>query len=54
MIRSQEPAHDDAIDKMLDLCFQPNRLEEQVIVTIPAAYRDSIKIVAENVIYAKE
>ena len=54
VIRSQEPAHDDAIDKMLDLCFQPNRLEEQVIVTIPAAYRDSIKIVAENVIYAKE
>ena len=54
VIRSQEPAHDDAIDKMLDLCFQPNRLEEQVIVTIPAAYRDNIKIVAENVIYAKE
>ena len=52
--RTPEPAHDADIDKMLDLCFQPNRIEKQVIVTIPAAYRDSIKIVAENVIYAKE
>ena len=52
--RTEEPAHDADIDKMLDLCFQPNRIEKQVIITIPAAYRDSIEIIAENVIYAKE
>ena len=29
--RTPEPAHDADIDKMLDLCFQPNRIEKQVI-----------------------
>lgn len=52
--RMPEPAHDDPIDKMLDLCFQPNRIEEQVVITIPAAYRDSIKVNGENIIYAKD
>lgn len=53
IMRMPEPAHDTPIDKMLDLCFQPNRIEEQVVITIPSAYRDSIKVNGENIIYAK-
>ena len=51
--RTEEPAHDSALDKMLDLCFQPNRIEKQVTITVPAAYRDRIEIIGENIIYAK-
>lgn len=53
--RTPEPAHDADIDKMLDLCFQPNRIEKQVIVTIPEAYRNSVEIITDQrVIYAKD
>lgn len=52
--RISEPAHDDPIDVMLDLCFQPNSIEEQVLITIPAAYRDKITINGDNIIYAKD
>ena len=53
IVRSPEPAHDDPIDVMLDLCFQPNRIEKQVVITIPAAYRDKVEINGGNIIYAK-
>lgn len=52
--RTPEPAHDAPVDVMLDLCFQPNRIEEQIVITIPAAYRDKITINGDNIIYAKE
>ena len=51
--RTEEPPHDSALDTMLDLCFQPNRIEKQVTITIPDAYRDRIEIIGENIIYAK-
>ena len=55
VLRTEEPAHDSPLDVMLDLCFQPNRIEEQVVITIPAFYRDSIEInCAQRVIYAKD
>lgn len=55
VLRTEEPAHDSPLDVMLDLCFQPNRIEEQVVITIPAFYRDSIEInCTQRVIYAKD
>lgn len=55
VLRTEEPAHDSPLDVMLDLCFQPNRIEEQVVITIPAFYRDSIEInCAQRVICAKD
>ena len=55
VLRTEEPAHDSPLDVMLDLCFQPNRIEEQVVITIPAFYSDSIEInCAQRVIYAKD
>lgn len=55
VLRTEEPAHDSPLDVMLDLCFQPNRIEEQVVITIPAFYRDKIEInCAQRVIYAKD
>lgn len=51
--RTPEPVHDDPIDKMLELCFTPNRIEQQVIITVPAAYKDKIEISGDNIIYSK-
>ena len=53
IMRTEEPSHDSALDTMLDLCFQPNRIEKQVTITVPDAYRDRIEIIGENIIYAK-
>ena len=51
--RSPEPPHDSAADKMFSFLFSPNELESQVVITIPSSVKDEIKIVGENIIFAK-
>lgn len=42
-----------ALDRMLALMFKPNKIENQVIITVPLAYRDKIEITGSHII-AKE
>lgn len=47
------PPLDTALDRMLALMFKPNKIENQVIITVPLAYRDRIEITGSHII-AKE
>lgn len=54
IVRTDAPVADSALDEMLGIVFTPNKIERQVIVTMPLAYKDKITVVSENkIIYAK-
>lgn len=53
-LNSDAPAADEPVDKMLGFLFTPTKAEKQIIITVPLAYKDNVKIVADNVIYAKD
>lgn len=53
-LNNDAPAITEPLDKMLGFLFTPTKAEKQIIITVPLAYKDNVKIVADNVIYAKD
>lgn len=52
--RREAPELTSALDRMMALCFAPNVLENQVVITIPESMRDRVTLDCETIIYAQE